>query len=517
MPNNGYFDLSSIFDIQQNQIVDLSNSYVTGNAPQLVLQVNELQKKLSSLSRDYDKANTSSDAIITEQNRMKAIVDTEHQRLLEKQTLIDSAQAEQERKALLNTTYRKKYAQYSKITIVVSMTLLGVIVITLLSRHITVFPQPVYSFITTCIIAIGIIYVIVLYADMSARDNINYDEIVIPPPKIDASGNLITSSSGSNAPNIWKAFKGCNGSQCCAPGTKWNDNLKLCVPDFSKSKTSSSESKTSSSESKTPSSESKTSSPPSVMNIYGDIKKNLSSLSCSKLNREPIKSAITRLAPYLNNSTLANNTSEELYKQCMSNPSSFNVAVGANKELSCRSIQTSFKDKIAFITGCNKNTNPGRSTTSNKPRGTTTSKRPGAKTSNKPRGTTTSRRRGTTTSRRPGTTTSRRPGTTTSSRPGTTTSSRPGTTTSSRPGTTTSNQPGTTTSNQPGTTTSNQPGTTTSKGPNGFTTLTNYMKYGDNTPILHDVTQNTWKQYWMGSTENTKPNVDSRFNDFARI
>ena len=231
MSTNGYFDLSTIFDVQQNQIVDLSNSYPNvDNASNIVANVNELQNRLMSLSSEYDSANTESSAVLTQQNEMKAIVNTEHKRLLEKQALIDEAQAEQERKALLNTTYRKKYAHYSKMMIVFSVTLLCVIGLTLASRAFTIFPQSAYSVLTASVIAIGIIYIIILYADLSGRDNINYDEIVRQPPKKDKEGNLITGSPDSKKNSMWDAFNKCKGGECCAPGTKWDENLKLCVP-----------------------------------------------------------------------------------------------------------------------------------------------------------------------------------------------------------------------------------------------------------------------------------------------
>jgi len=231
MSNNGFFDLSTIFDIQKNHVVDLSNSYPhTDNASNIVSHVNELQNKLNSLSAQYDNANTASGAVLTEQRDMIDIVNTEHQRLLDKQAIIDEAQAEQERKALLNTTYRKKYAQYSKMTIVFCITLFGIILLTLASRYFTIFPQSLYSFLTACLIAIGIIYILVLYADLSVRDNINYDEIVIPPPKLDASGNLI--GAGNATPSMWDALNKCKGSECCSPGTKWDADLRLCVSEL---------------------------------------------------------------------------------------------------------------------------------------------------------------------------------------------------------------------------------------------------------------------------------------------
>ena len=64
------------------------------------------QNKLNSLSTQYDNANTASSAVLTEQRDMIDIVNTEHKRLLDKQAIIDEAQAEAtkaaQKQALLN-------------------------------------------------------------------------------------------------------------------------------------------------------------------------------------------------------------------------------------------------------------------------------------------------------------------------------------------------------------------------------------------------------------------------------
>jgi len=224
-----YYDLSGAANLQNNYVNDLSTIYNenTDNAASIGLQLNNLQSAISQLSSQYDKANSSGDAVLHHQQEMMNILQLEQQRLLAKKELFDQVEAENDRKVLLNTTYRKKYTQYTKITIVFIMVLIAVVIIRLMSKYITVFPESLYSFLMIVVISIGIIYVFILYVDLSARSNIDYDAIEIPPPKLDTSGNLVVNSPAGRS--IWGMFDTCKGSKCCSVGTSWSDQLSLCV------------------------------------------------------------------------------------------------------------------------------------------------------------------------------------------------------------------------------------------------------------------------------------------------
>jgi hypothetical protein len=149
---------------------------------------------------------------------------------------------------------------------------------------------------------------------------------------------------------------------------------------------------------------------------------------------------ITRLEPYLTDSSQSNYAADLLYKKCKSDPVSFQIADRSKLEASCLSIKKGFTDSIAKL---NASINKCKTTT----------KTPGA------------------TTKTPGATT-KRPAT------------------------------------------SKHP---TPRTGGNFTTLTHYMKYGDDVPILQEAASNDSKRYWMGFTENIKPNMDPRFNNFARI
>jgi len=229
MPNDLYYDSSAAVNLQNNYVNDLSSIYSknTDNAADIAVQLNNLQSAISRLSSEYDKANSSSDSVLHHQQEMMNILQVEQQRLLAKKELFDQVEAENDRKVLLNTTYRKKYTQYTKITIVIIMVLVAIVIIRLMNKHLTVFPESLYMFLMIVVISIGIIYVLILYADLSARNNIDYDQIEIPPPKLDASGNLIVNSPAGRS--IWSVFDTCKGSKCCSVGTSWSDQLSLCV------------------------------------------------------------------------------------------------------------------------------------------------------------------------------------------------------------------------------------------------------------------------------------------------
>ena len=79
-----YFDIPGIIDVQQNYLVDLSKNYYN-NPIDVAIGVDDLQKGLSNVSSSYIRADKSSSAVLTEQERMREIVQTEQKRLTDKE------------------------------------------------------------------------------------------------------------------------------------------------------------------------------------------------------------------------------------------------------------------------------------------------------------------------------------------------------------------------------------------------------------------------------------------------
>ena len=224
--NNGYFDMGAIFKVQQNYLLDLSNSYPgVNNAPLVATYVHELQDQMRNVAKSYEQANTSSSAVLTQQQEMVNIINAEQQRLLEKKNQIDQASMQEQRIALLNNSYRLRYAQYTKIMIVFIIGLAIHIVLRLLSG----FFDQVPNFITVLLHIANIVIcgaiIIRLYADIQMRDQINFNQIVLPPPVLDVSGGYGTPSP-ANFDNLWGGF--CYGQECCGPNTVWNSDTSVC-------------------------------------------------------------------------------------------------------------------------------------------------------------------------------------------------------------------------------------------------------------------------------------------------
>jgi hypothetical protein len=228
-----YFDLPGIIDVQKNYLVDLSKNYYN-NPITVAIGVDDLQKGLTNISNSYVRADKSSSAVLTEQQRMKDIVQKEQDRLNDKQNLIMQMEQENKRKTLLNDTYRKKKVQYSKMMIVIIVALCIFIVITLIGRF-TGLSGGFLNIFYILDISITAIVCFNLYTDLAMRDNINYDQIYIPPPNVDASGNLIT----DNTKSIWSEMRfGCYESACCADDTVFDPKLKVCIRPGQKDKSS---------------------------------------------------------------------------------------------------------------------------------------------------------------------------------------------------------------------------------------------------------------------------------------
>jgi hypothetical protein len=223
--SNTYFDLPGLMNIQSKYLTDLSKNYYN-NAVDVAINVNNLQKNLIDASNSYTNADKSSTAVLTDQKAVMKIVNDEQQRLNKKKDLILQAEQESKRKSLLNDTYRKRKVQYSKIMIVIIITLVFIIVLTVLSRF-SIIPSFIITFLYILVISTSVIIIFNLYVDILSRDYINYDEIYMPPPPIDACGNLMGSS---NIPSLWSTMQfGCYESACCSEGTVYDNKLKLCV------------------------------------------------------------------------------------------------------------------------------------------------------------------------------------------------------------------------------------------------------------------------------------------------
>jgi len=240
MSNDGKFDLSGVFQVQQNYITDLSNSYPNvNNAPLIAKYVLDVQNKVDDVTQSYKKADTSSDNVLTEQNDMINIIKTEQDRIDLKKEHIDQAVMEQKRKALLTESSRLRNAEYTKIILVLVICIVIHILLVVAYKHF--FEDPVPSNVFTMFalahlfnFAIWTITAFYMYVNIQARSQINFNQLNLPPPNTADDQSSTPATADYN--NLFKDLGLCYAEGCCGPNTQWVKETGECIAkDSSKS------------------------------------------------------------------------------------------------------------------------------------------------------------------------------------------------------------------------------------------------------------------------------------------
>jgi hypothetical protein len=231
MSNEGKFDLSGVFHIQQNYLTDLSNSYPdVNNAPLIAKYVLDLQEKTIDVDKSYQDANSSADAVLTQQNNMIDIVSKEQQRLDEKKFLIDQAEMSEQRKVLLTDSNRLRTAEYTKIILcLVAGLTIFVILRMIKSRFIE---EPSTQNIDTLFIILHIVNFLIwtiacfyIYVNIQSRSHINFNQLELPAPTLSGA----STPAVANYNNLFSDLGVCVQKGCCSPETEWDPTTKTCI------------------------------------------------------------------------------------------------------------------------------------------------------------------------------------------------------------------------------------------------------------------------------------------------
>lgn len=230
--NNGTFDLSGVFQVQQNYLTDLSNSYPNvNNGPVIAKYMLDLQNKIGDVTQSYKDANTSADNVLTEQNQMIDIVETEQKRLEKKKLIIDQVEMEEKRKVMLTNSNRLRNAEYTKIILVLIICV--VIHILLIVGYKYFFSESesdniftIFALLHIGNFALWTIVAFYLYINIQSRSQINFNQLDLPPP--DTSGTVSTPAV-ANYDNLFADLGMCVANSCCGPETKYDSTLKKCV------------------------------------------------------------------------------------------------------------------------------------------------------------------------------------------------------------------------------------------------------------------------------------------------
>ena len=170
-------------------------------------------------------------AVLTKQKQVNNILQTELDRLAIKKEQLDEAEKGQMRVLMMNESYRKRQAEYTKITIVVVFVFALVIVMRYMREIFNILPDAVYTLIHILLFAGVIIYSVIIFINVSSREKINFDRLDIPGPKTESKADFENRNSAAIKSGDLLGVSNsnlCKGAACCADNQEFKDNK--CTP-----------------------------------------------------------------------------------------------------------------------------------------------------------------------------------------------------------------------------------------------------------------------------------------------
>jgi hypothetical protein len=149
-------------------------------------------------------------------------------RLKQKHDNATSILSSKQRISFLNDSYRKRYAKYVEMLMVLVLCFLAYLGVRALGNAFPVIPQIAVDVITAALIAVVLIYSLNAVYELSTRSVLNYDELDLPA--YDPSGGVdpnAAANSGRINPDLGNT---CVGQECCDTGYTWNLDQNKCKP-----------------------------------------------------------------------------------------------------------------------------------------------------------------------------------------------------------------------------------------------------------------------------------------------
>jgi hypothetical protein len=224
-----YLDLSGLLLAQSNYLTSLN-----AGTDADISKLKAIDASLGMLLSNWNKANRSSTQVVTNQDKVNSIVQTELTRLQTKKGDIDTAMEGQKRSIQLNDSYRKRFQYYTKMVVIVIVCLAIFVGLILLGRYVPVIPSFVIDILCVLTVAAGIVYTYLVYLDIQSRDMTNFDELNLQNPSLLSTSDIqkkTAKAAGSGDLLGSVNFGTCVGASCCsdASGTVWDSSQSMCV------------------------------------------------------------------------------------------------------------------------------------------------------------------------------------------------------------------------------------------------------------------------------------------------
>lgn len=189
--------------------------------------------KLKTLQDSVRTKDAAVSAVLTKQKQVNNILTSEINRLTVKKGQIDNAQQGQMRVLMMNESYRKRQAEYTKLIIAVVFVFALVIVMRYMRVFFNVLPDAVYTLLHILLFASVIIYSMITYVNVNSREKINFDRLDLPGPKTESTADFDKRNEAAKLAGDLLGVSNsnlCKGAACCTAGaSEWNLNDQKCV------------------------------------------------------------------------------------------------------------------------------------------------------------------------------------------------------------------------------------------------------------------------------------------------
>jgi hypothetical protein len=226
---NGYLNL------QKEHLLDLGKNSKLGEEESAEF-IQTISNKLDNVADKYKETDTTTRDILTHQDEVTDMVNTEAERLATKKKNIDDALDGQKRMIMLNESYRMKYSHYLKIVLTVLTITILFVIIKFLSTKLVMVPGPVWDLVLIIVFALGLIYIYMVFSDMQRRDNMNFNKLFFMAPSPEDASTKAKLQKGGNErkSNLLQSFgftgeSTCKGDDCCdGSDLQYNSDTNTC-------------------------------------------------------------------------------------------------------------------------------------------------------------------------------------------------------------------------------------------------------------------------------------------------
>jgi len=160
--DTAYSDLSGIFYVQQQYLLDLSalSNHTGVGGSDTLGYMQDLRNQLNQSYSKYQGASPSATAVLTNQSSISSIINNEVQRLSDKQQSVDTALFGQKRMASFSDSYSKKYFAQIKILFVLIVVIIIYLGLIFLNSIVPV-PDQIFTFVMVVVGAFAFYIILV--------------------------------------------------------------------------------------------------------------------------------------------------------------------------------------------------------------------------------------------------------------------------------------------------------------------------------------------------------------------